>query len=99
MITKNEFYQRVKALPKQILSKRGKRYSEWDLQGNILHFTRMDQGTRWNLDVDVLYNVYKQYAFINTTVVKNATNRKVNSPSVAILKAIKCIDQNGNRLK
>ncbi|RYY47084.1 MAG: hypothetical protein EOO06_13205 [Chitinophagaceae bacterium] len=99
MLTKNEFYQKIKALPKRIPSKTGRgSYGEWELVDNILNFTRLEKDTRWNLDVDVLYDLYRKNKFINTIVIKAATNRKVNSPSVAILMAIECIDSKGNRL-
>lgn len=52
----------------------------------------------WELNIDELYDIYRANSFINTTVIKNATGGRVNSPSVAVLMAIGCIDDKGNRV-
>src|SRR5687767_10025688 len=94
MISKNEFVERIKLLRKAIPSKTGEAtYAHFSLHQNILSFQRVNKGTFWKLNVDVLYDIYRAHNFINTTVVKGATGGRVNSPSVAILIAIGCIDR------
>lgn len=46
----------------------------------------------------LLYQIYRGNSFINTSVVKRIGKGRVNSPSVAILMQIGCIDENGNRI-
>lgn len=99
MVNKTDFFERNKKLPEQIPSKTGTAlYSGFKLEENILHFHRVEPQTNWSLDVEQLWNIYCTQEFINTTVVKNITTGRVNSPSVAILMAIGCIDSEGNRL-
>ncbi len=98
MINKTEFLERIKKLPEQIPSKTGTAfYSGFKLEGNILNFHRVNPQTNWSLDVDQLWQVYCTQEFINTTVVKNVTGGRANSPAVAILMAIGCINRKGNR--
>lgn len=99
MISKEEFYKRIQNLSGEILSKTGEAsYSELRVEQPFLHFKRNETGKYWKLDIDILYSIYEKNEFINTTVIKNATGGQVNSPSVAILIAIKCLDKNGNRI-
>ena len=86
-------------LPKTILSKTGDAsYTNFSLRGNILAFDRVNTGEHWELDINELYDIYKANSFINTKVIKNSTGGRVNSPSVAVLMAIGCIDEKGNRI-
>ena len=99
MISKAEFTSKVKSLPKTILSKTGDAsYTNFGLQGSVLTFERVNTGEHWELNIDELYDIYRANSFINTTVIKNATGGRVNSPSVAVLMAIGCIDKKGNRI-
>jgi hypothetical protein len=99
MISEKEFIERIICLPKVIPSKTGKAsYTGFRIETNILHFHRVVPKTNWNLDLKELYHVYINNIFINTTVIKKETGRRVNSPSVALLLAIKCIDLKGNRI-
>lgn len=99
MITQKVFEERIKKLPKKIPSKTGgASYTNFEVKGDRLYFVRVNTGESWNLNIPVLYEIYKNNTFINTAVVKITTNRKVNSPSVAVLMAINCIDDKGNRL-
>ena len=99
MISEKEFQARILKLHSKILSKTKKAsYSAFEVAGSKLHFVRDETGAQWVLDTSVLFDVYSKHSFINTTVVKAATNGLVNSPSVAVLMAINCIDKNGNRL-
>jgi hypothetical protein len=99
MISKPEFINRLRQLPDMIYSKtREASYTNFNLNGSVLQFERVNTGKIWDLDVDVLYDIYRSNALINTTVIKNITGKRVNSPSVAVLMAIRCIDANGKRL-
>lgn len=99
MITKFEFISRVIGLPRTIPSKtKSASYTEFNLQDNTLTFVRVNTKKIWRLDIDELYKVYRSNNFINTTIVKNATQGRANSPSVAILMAVGCIDKYGNRI-
>lgn len=98
MISKTDFQFRILNLPKTIPSKTGSaKYTKFHLDGRELSFVRVNKGTKWSLDIDDLYAIYKSKNFINTSVVKKVTGARVNSPSVAILMAIGCIDHLGNR--
>ena len=91
--------KRLKQIPSIILSKTGKAsHTSFKISGNTLHFIRVNPKTDWELNIDMLYKVYSTQSFIITSVIKAVTGGKVNSPSVAILIAISCIDKNGNRL-
>lgn len=99
MISEKEFLIRVRNLPKTIPSKTGKAsYSGFKIEGNTLYFYRVVPKTNWNLDLKELYRVYTGNNFINTSVIKKATGGRANSPSVAVLIAIDCIDKSGNRI-
>jgi hypothetical protein len=99
MISRDEFESRIKKMPKTIPSKTSNAsYTRFKLHGKLLSFVRVNKGTSWKLNIDELYSVYKAHSFINTTVIKNTTGRRVNSPSVAILMVIDCIDQKGRRI-
>lgn len=100
MFTKKEFIKKIKELPEVVPSKTGKAlYNSFNLIGNTLYFKRVVPKTDWNLDILTLYKVYSTQTFINTSVVKSITKGRINSPSVAILMAIKCIDKFGHRIK
>lgn len=99
MVSKNDFLNRINDLPGVIPSISGKAsYSKFVLKGSILSFQRNNPKTNWVLDIEMLWKVYKTQNFINTSVIKKLTGGRVNSPSVAILLAIGCIDSKGNRL-
>ncbi len=99
MISKKEFLGRIANLPHEIPSKTAiARYSGFKVEGDVLHFYRIIPRTNWRLELDVLYDIYSNNKFINTSVVKEQTAGRVNSPSVAILMAIGCIDADGNRI-
>ena len=99
MISREQFCKRLNNLPTVIPSKTGKAsYSEFRVVNPIFHFKRNETGQYWDLDIDVLYSVYLKNDFINTTVVKETTGGRVNSPSVAILMAIGCLDKDGKRI-
>jgi hypothetical protein len=99
MITKSEFIERVKAVPKTIPSKTGKAsYTGFRIDGDTLYFHRVVPKTNWNLNLPELYRIYLSNSFINTSVIKKETGGRVNSPSVALLLAIGCIEKNGNRI-
>lgn len=100
MINEKEFRARIEELPEKIYSKTMKAsYTDFLVVDDALSFVRVNTNARWVLDIAELFKVYKENSFINTAVIKAATNKKVNSPSVAVLMAIKCIDKNGNRIK
>ncbi|GEM_PF-2165076 len=99
MVTKADFITRIKKLPKQIPSKTGTAfYTNFELTGNHLSFIRVNTKKKWSLDIETLWEVYSTEKFINTSVVKRLTGGQVNSPSVAILMAINCIDNAGKRV-
>jgi hypothetical protein len=99
MLSKPDFIYRLTQLPDRIYSKtREASYINFYLKGSVLQFERANTKQIWDLNVDVLYDIYRSNDFINTTVIKNITGKRVNSPSVAILISIGCIDVNGNRL-
>jgi len=100
MLDKIEFRSRINNLPNQVFSKTGKAaYTSFSLDdNNILHFVRVNTQKNWEINIDDLYAVYAKNDFINTTVIRDFKNAKVNSPSVAILMAINCIDKRGYRI-
>lgn len=99
MITEKEFIKRIQALPKTIPSKTGMAaYTGFTIQGDMLYFHRVIPRTDWILDLKELYRIYSRNSFINTAVIKKETGGRTNSPSVAVLLAIGCIDRNGNRI-
>ncbi len=99
MVTKKTFTDKISKLPATIPSKTGTAsYTNFILENNILSFQRVKTKKNWDLDIEVLWSIYLTYAFINTTVVKNVMGKRVNSPSIAVLMAIGCIDATGKRL-
>ena len=99
MITEKEFIDRVKSMPTTIPSITGKAfYTGFRIEDDTLYFHRVVPKTNWNLNLKALYQIYSRNSFINTSVIKNETGGRVNSPSVALLLAIVCIDKNGNRI-
>ena len=99
MISQNQFKERVNDLPKSIQSKTGQAsYTNFRMEGDFLTFHRTVPKTNWRLNWKTLYQVYCNNQFINTTVIKKETDGRVNSPSLAILLAINCVDKNGNRI-
>ncbi len=99
MLTQNEFISGIKKLPAIIYSKTGRAsYTSFNVVGNKLYFKRGNPQTEWDLDILTLYKIYRTQSFIDTSVVKNITNERVNSPSVAILMALGCIDHQGRRI-
>lgn len=98
MISEKEFLQRASNLPETIPSITGKAfYTGFRIEADILYFHRVVPKTNWALNLKELYRVYKNNGFINTSVIKKETGGKVNSPSVALLIAMECIDKNGQR--
>lgn len=95
MIPEKEFRDRIARMSKKIKSKSGKAfYTNFKTQGDTLFFQRVVPKTDWKLDLKKLYS---ENSFINTTVVKRDMKGRVNSPSVAVLMAIGCIDDKGHR--
>lgn len=100
MLTEKKFRAEIENMPKAIPSKTGKAsYTSFKSDGDILHFTRVRTKKRWRLDMKLLYKIYTTNKFINTSVVKSIGKGRVNSPSVAVLMAIGCLDADGNRIK
>lgn len=99
MVDFNEFKNLIAQLSGIIKSKtRTASYTDFQLVEDILYFKRVNPKTNWDLDIKELFQIYSTNKFINTSVIKRVTGGRVNSPSVAILMAIKCIDEKGNRL-
>jgi hypothetical protein len=99
MISEKDFIERIKNMPKTIWSKSGSAsYTAFELKDDKLIFQRTNTRKFWELSVKQLFEIYRKNKFINTTVVKRTTGGRVNSPSVAILMAIGCLDEKGNRL-
>lgn len=99
MISEKIFFELVRSLKNPISSITGKAsYSGFRIEGDTLNFYRVVPKTNWKVNLKDLYRIYKNNSFINTSVIKKETGGRVNSPSVAILRAIQCIDRNGNRI-
>lgn len=99
MISEKEFIERVRSVPKMIPSITGKAaYTGFRIEADTLYFHRVVPKTNWDLNLKELYRIYLSKSFINTSVIKKETGGRVNSPSVALLLAIGCIDKNGNRI-
>lgn len=99
MLSPSAFKNKILQLPPVIKSKTGKAsYTAFSLSGRILAFVRVNTNLQWKLDIDTLYKVYSTHSYINTATVKKHTGGRVNSPSIAILQAIGCIDENGYRI-
>jgi hypothetical protein len=99
MLSLNEFKTRINKLPETVLSKTKKAsYTCFKIEGDILHFERVIPKTKWSLNITTLYDIYKKYDFINTSIIKLETKGRVNSPSIAILMEIGCINKKGERI-
>jgi hypothetical protein len=102
VLSKKLFIQKIdemvrsnKAIPSKTKSASYNRFSRFEQK---LYFTRVNTGKEWPLDVNKLYEIYRENSFINTTVIKKIMKGRVNSPSVAVLMHIGCIDEIGNRI-
>ena len=99
MISEKQFIERVRSVSKVIQSITGKAsYTGFRIEGDTLYFHRVVPKANWDLNLKELYQIYTRHRFINTSVIKQETGGRVNSPSVALLLAIKCIDLKGNRI-
>jgi hypothetical protein len=99
MLNNTKFIDAIKRMPKTIHSKSGKAsYNNFHFKDKILYFTRVNTGKEWHVDVLLLHQIYKTNRYINTSVIRRIKNGRVNSPSIAILMAIKAIDNDGNRI-
>lgn len=97
MISKTEFYKRVKRLRK-IRSVTGRAsYSNFTLEHDNLIFQRVNTKQYWKLNLDELYSVYKTEKYFNTVILRNHLTGRIYSPSLAILIAIKACDKDGYR--
>lgn len=98
MKTKDELIKRIKTFDR-IFSKTGRAsYSEFQIDGSIVRFTRDNTKQRWSLDIDVVYTAYRKEKYIDTVVLKRHLSGRVYSPSLAILIASGFCDENGNRI-
>lgn len=98
MISEKEFFERARSIPETIPSITGKVfYTAFRIEADVLHFHRVIPKTNWELNLKELYRVYVNNSFINTSVIKKETGGRVNSPSVALLLAMDCIDKNRQR--
>ena len=102
MLSNNEFIARIINLTqgnRKIPSKTKKAfYSGFRLEGNKLFFYRDGPNTDWAFDIRDLWEVYSTQEFINTSVVKKVLGGRTNSPMLAILIEINCIDEYGRRI-
>lgn len=99
MISEIDFFKKVRYIAQIIPSKTGKAsYTGFSIEGDTLYFHRVVPKTDWNLNLKELYRIYRKHSFINTSVIKKETGGRVNSPSVALLIAMNCIDKKGNRI-
>lgn len=99
VIDKATFYKRVLDLPPVIPSITNRAsYAIKGLAGKTLSFTRVNTAKQWQLDIEVLYHIYCQHTHIDSDLVKRETKGRVNSPMVAVLLAIGCIDGMGRRM-
>lgn len=99
MLDEQTFIARIKSLPNEIKSKTGRAsYTDFQLEGDTLHYIRVNKNTPWTLNVRELYQTYRNNDFIDTTTIRQTSGTRAYSPSVAVLIAIGCIDQNGVRL-
>jgi hypothetical protein len=98
MKTKAELIRQIKEFDK-ISSKSGRAsYSNFKVNGDLVHFIRDNTKQRWSLDIDVVYNVYRKEKRINTVVLKRYFSGRVYSPSLTILIASGFCDEQGNRI-
>ena len=98
MKTKNELFKHIKKFGR-IFSKTGRAsYSNFQVDGSIVRFTRDNTRKRRSVDIDVVYAVYRKEKYINTVVLKRHLSGRVYSPSLAILIASGFCDENGNRI-
>lgn len=101
MITKEQFFENVDNLPKQIFSgKQHKMYKNIRRVGCVCYGERESDST-FKIDLDVLYQAYLDNDIINTnTLLKGGyvTDRK-RSPSIAIMRNAGLIDNYGNANK
>ena len=76
MISENEFYERVKSIPKTIPSISGKAfYNGFRIEGNSLYFHRVVPKTNWILNPKELYRTYISIInFLNSSIVGGMTN-------------------------
>jgi hypothetical protein len=99
MKTKKQLLDNIRAFPKKIGSTTGKAtYSNFKVEGELIHFKRDNTGQPWQLDIGPVYDVYLKERFINTTVLRKYISGRTYSPSLAILIASNFIDKQGNRI-
>ncbi|HYF32503.1 MAG TPA: hypothetical protein VD993_15370 [Chitinophagaceae bacterium] len=93
------FLLRISKLFGVISSKTGTAfYTGFDVRDGVLRFLRLNTGKAWELDIRHLYDIYCENGFINTATIKRYGNHRINSPSVAVLMAIGCIDRFGQKI-
>jgi hypothetical protein len=98
MKTKDELVNCIKKF-NRIFSKTGRAsYSNFQVDGRIVHFIRDDTKQRWYLDINAVYNVYRKEKYIDTVVLKRHISGRTYSPSLAILIASGFCDEHGNRI-
>lgn len=98
-LSKVEFHQLILSLPKTILSKTGSAsYSEFKTNGKLLSFKRVNTGEKWKLNLDELYEAYKNLNHINTIKIKKYISGRVYSPACAILISVGLYSSNGEKL-
>jgi hypothetical protein len=99
MISEDVFLKRIKNLPVLIFSKTKKAsYSNFRVEGNFLYFTRVNTRKEWSFNIEKLYQIYSTNNFINTSTIKSNTHGRTNSPSIAVLLSIHCIDEHGYKI-
>jgi len=101
MITKEQFFENVDNLPKQIFSgQQHKMYTNIRRLGSICYGER-ESNSKFKIDLDVLYQAYLDNDVINTNTLRDGeyiTDRK-RSPSIAIMRNAGLIDDNGHANK
>ena len=92
-----EEFKRKLVQIKVAISEQGKLYTNVQVVGNYIQYSR-ESGSREQINIYELFEVYNKESFINTTILRNYITGRKFSPSLAFLKTAGFYDSRGNRI-
>jgi hypothetical protein len=100
MLSKDQFYKKIMGIKiaTSITGKASYSILEYIPGKNKLKFKRNNTGKEWQLNVDELFNAYRQESYFNTIILKKYITGRVFSPAFAVLLKIKACDRKGYRI-
>jgi hypothetical protein len=94
-----EFIAAIDTLKEPIFSKTGRAsYSGLKRTDNVLHFKRDKTAQVWHINLDELYEAYRNLDSINTKTIRKYVTGRVYSPGCAILITLGFYDMEGKRV-